>query len=141
MTLQRSKACTLELHKERFNLKDILSNLIQDYRSQIEKKDNNEQNLKILDEPGNDNVSINADKVRITQVISNLINNSLKFTKLGKISITSKKNYSHVIVSVKDTGIGIDPEIMPKLFSKFATKSFSGTGLGLFISKVYCRSA
>ena len=126
---------TLELHKERFNLKDILSNLIQDYRSQIEKKDNNEQNLKILYEPGNDNVSINADKVRITQVISNLINNSVKFTKLGKISITSKKNYSHVIVSVKDTGIGIDPEIMPKLFSKFATKSFSGTGLGLFISK------
>ena len=126
---------TLELHRERFNLKDILSNLIQDYRSQIEKKDNNEQNLKILYEPGNDNVSINADKVRITQVISNLINNSLKFTKLGKISITSKKNYSHVIVSVKDTGIGIDPEIMPKLFSKFATKSFSGTGLGLFISK------
>ena len=126
---------TLELHKERFNLKDILSNLIQDYRSQIEKKDNNEQNLKILYEPGNDNVFINADKVRITQVISNLINNSLKFTKLGKVSITSKKNYSHVIVSVKDTGIGIDPEIMPKLFSKFATKSFSGTGLGLFISK------
>ena len=126
---------TLELHRERFNLKDILSNLIQDYRSQIEKKDNNEQNLKILYEPGNDNVSINADKVRITQVISNLINNSVKFTKLGKISITSKKNYSHVIVSVKDTGIGIDPEIMPKLFSKFATKSFSGTGLGLFISK------
>ena len=126
---------TLELHRERFNLKDILSNLIQDYRSQIEKKDNNEQNLKILYEPGNDNVSINADKVRITQVISNLINNSVKFTKLGKVSITSKKNYSHVIVSVKDTGIGIDPEIMPKLFSKFATKSFSGTGLGLFISK------
>jgi signal transduction histidine kinase len=126
---------TLELHKERFNLKDILSNLIQDYRSQIEKKDNNEQNLKILYEPGNDNVFINADKIRITQVISNLINNSLKFTKLGKISITSKNNYSHVIVSVKDTGIGIDPEIMPKLFSKFATKSFSGTGLGLFISK------
>jgi signal transduction histidine kinase len=126
---------TLELHKERFNLKDILSNLIQDYRSQIEKKDNNEQNLKILYEPGNDNVFINADKIRITQVISNLINNSLKFTKLGKISITSKNNYSYVIVSVKDTGIGIDPEIMPKLFSKFATKSFSGTGLGLFISK------
>jgi signal transduction histidine kinase len=126
---------TLELHKERFNLKDILSNLIQDYRSQIEKKDNNEQNLKILYEPGNDNVFINADKVRITQVISNLINNSLKFTELGKISITSKKNYSYVIVSVKDTGIGIDPEIIPKLFSKFATKSFSGTGLGLFISK------
>ena len=40
-----------------------------------------------------------------------------------------------VIVSVKDTGTGIDPQIIPKLFSKFATKSFDGTGLGLFISK------
>jgi signal transduction histidine kinase len=126
---------TLELHKERFNLKDILSNLIQDYRSQIEKKDNNKQNLKILYEPSNDDISVHADKVRIAQVISNLINNSLKFTKLGKISITSKKNDSHAIVSVKDTGTGIDPEVMHKLFSKFATKSFSGTGLGLFISK------
>jgi signal transduction histidine kinase len=109
--------------------------MIQDYRSQIEKKDNNEQNLKILYEPSNDDMSVHADKVRIAQVISNLINNSLKFTKLGKISITSKKNDSHAIVSIQDTGTGIDPEIRPKLFSKFATKSFSGTGLGLFISK------
>jgi signal transduction histidine kinase len=126
---------TLELNKERFNLKDILSNLIQDYRGQIEKKDNNEQNLKIIYEPKDDTIFVHADKARITQVISNLVNNSLKFTKLGKIAITSKKNDSHAIVSVKDTGVGIDPEIMPKLFSKFATKSPSGTGLGLFISK------
>jgi signal transduction histidine kinase len=109
--------------------------LIQDYRSQIEKKDNNEQNLKIQYELSNYDMSVHADKVRIAQVICNLINNSLKFTKLGKISITSKKNDSHAIVSIQDTGTGIDPEIMPKLFSKFATKSFSGTGLGLFISK------
>jgi signal transduction histidine kinase len=126
---------TLELNKERFNLKDILSNLVQDYRGQIEKKDNNEQNLTIIYEPKDDTILVHADKARITQVISNIVNNSLKFTKLGKISITSKKNDSHAIVSVKDTGIGIDPEIMPKLFSKFATKSPSGTGLGLFISK------
>jgi signal transduction histidine kinase len=78
---------------------------------------------------------VHADKERITQVISNLITNSLKFTKSGKISVTSEKNDNHAMVSVKDTGIGIDPEIIPRLFSKFATKSFSGTGLGLFISK------
>ena len=138
LDVTRIESRTLELQKERFNLNDILSNLIQDYGSQIERKDNNnnnEQNLKILYEPNDDNIFVHADKARITQVISNLISNSLKFTRLGKISINSKKNDSHAIVNVKDTGIGIDPEIMPKLFSKFATKSFSGTGLGLFISK------
>jgi signal transduction histidine kinase len=72
---------------------------------------------------------------RITQVISNLINNSLKFTKSGKISVTSEKKDGDAIVSVKDTGTGIEPEIMPKLFSKFASKSYQGTGLGLFICK------
>ena len=114
----------------------MLSNLIQDYRSQIERKNNNnEQDLKIVYESKDDTIFVNADMERITQVISNLINNSLKFTKSGKISITSEKNDNHAMVSVKDTGIGIDPEIMPNLFSKFATKSFSGTGSGLFISK------
>jgi signal transduction histidine kinase len=109
--------------------------LIQDYRSQIERKNNSKQDLKILYESKDDMIFVHADKARIAQVICNLINNSLKFTKSGKISITSKKNDSHAIVSVEDTGTGIDPEITPKLFSKFATKSFSGTGLGLFISK------
>ena len=47
----------------------------------------------------------------------------------------TKEEKVQVIVSVKDTGTGIDPQIIPKLFSKFATKSFDGTGLGLFISK------
>jgi signal transduction histidine kinase len=135
LDVTRIESRTLELKKERFNLKDILSNLIQDYGSQIERKSNNEQNLKILYEPNEDIIFVYADKARITQVISNLIDNSLKFTKLGKISISSKKDDSYAIVSVKDTGIGVDPQILPRLFSKFVTKSFSGTGLGLFISK------
>jgi signal transduction histidine kinase len=131
----RIESHTLELQKERFKLKDMLSNLIQDYRSQIERKNNNEQNLTILYEPKHDVIFVYADKARITEVISNLINNSLKFTKSGKISLTSEKKDGHAIVSIKDTGTGINPEILPRLFSKFATKSFSGTGLGLFISK------
>jgi signal transduction histidine kinase len=135
LDVTRIESHTLELQKERFNLKDTLSNLIQDYRSQIERKNNSKQDLKILYEPKDDIIFVHADKARIIQVICNLINNSLKFTKSGKISINSKKNDSHATVSVEDTGTGIDPEITPKLFSKFATKSFSGTGLGLFISK------
>jgi signal transduction histidine kinase len=73
----------------------------------------------------------------MTQVMSNLLHNAIKFTKEGggSISINTEKEDNHILVSVKDTGTGIDPEILPQLFSKFVTKSFQGTGLGLFISK------
>jgi signal transduction histidine kinase len=85
-----------------------------------------------------------GDKNRIGQVMSNLIGNSIKFTnqKEGTISINIRKGKkidndkdSSVVVEIKDTGVGIDPEIFPKLFTKFATKSFQGTGLGLYICK------
>ena len=91
---------------------------------------------------------VEADKRRIAQVISNLLNNATKFTEEGTITITThvikRKNIDRIrggeevaelFVAVKDTGTGIDPELMPRLFTKFATKSYQGTGLGLFISK------
>ena len=85
------------------------------------------------------NIIVNADKNRLNQVISNLISNSIKFTQgeWGTISIstTREENSKAITISVKDTGKGIDPEIIPRLFTKFATKSDTGTGLGLFISK------
>jgi two-component system sensor histidine kinase VicK len=93
--------------------------------------------VSILFEPKQD-VFVEADKVRINEVISNLIKNAIQFTKEGIITIAAeeeKMNYNEIQVSVKDTGKGIDPEIMPRLFTKFATKSVTGTGLGLFISK------
>ena len=87
-------------------------------------------------------IFVEADKGRISQVIHNLLDNAIKFTNVGTISINAQikkgdKNDDHLIVSVKDTGSGIDPEIMPRLFAKFATKSNTGTGLGLglYISK------
>jgi signal transduction histidine kinase len=85
-----------------------------------------------------------GDKNRIGQVISNLIGNSIKFInqKEGIISISIRKGKKSgndkdtvVVVEIKDSGIGIDSEIFPKLFTKFATKSFQGTGLGLYICK------
>jgi signal transduction histidine kinase len=94
----------------------------------------------ILFDPKQD-VLVEADKVRIYEVISNLLKNATQFTKEGTITIAAeeeeeeKMNYKEAIVSVKDTGTGIDPEILPRLFTKFATKSVTGTGLGLFISK------
>ena len=69
------------------------------------------------------------------QVLSNLLSNALKFTKEGTIAITTDKRYNEVIVKVRDSGSGIDSEIFPRLFEKFASKSEKGTGLGFFISK------
>ena len=88
-------------------------------------------------ESSKDIILVNADKGRLNQVFSNLLDNALKFTKEGNIIIAAKKQKDdEVIVSIKDSGTGIDPEILPRLFTKFATtKSESGTGLGLYISK------
>ncbi|HEY0580200.1 MAG TPA: HAMP domain-containing sensor histidine kinase, partial [Candidatus Nitrosocosmicus sp.] len=84
-------------------------------------------------------LSIFADKNRINQVISNLLSNAIKFTNRGTIDIIIEKQDSenNVFINIKDTGFGIDSSILPKLFSKFATKSKEGggTGLGLYISK------
>jgi signal transduction histidine kinase len=105
-----------------------------DYRSLL--IDNEDKiNLNIVYEPKS--VILNADKERIVQVISNLVSNAIKFTtkEKGTIHVSADKKDSQVIVSVKDTGQGIDSEMLPRLFTKFATKSNMGTGLGLFISK------
>jgi signal transduction histidine kinase len=98
--------------------------------------------LELLYEQQNINrpILIEADKGRINQVLSNLLNNALKFTDEGQITISvyensDNENKKEVVVKVVDTGSGIDNEIYPKIFSKFATKSHQGTGLGLFISK------
>jgi signal transduction histidine kinase len=139
LDVTRIESHTLKLNKETFNLNDLISHIIEDYRNQI---DNVHIQLmhnsdKTSDYNENNYLVVEADRSRLTQVISNLLSNSIKFTNSkGSISVRSEKKDSHVIVSVKDTGTGIDPEIMPKLFTKFATKSqTSGTGLGLFISK------
>jgi len=140
LDVTRIESHTLKLNKERFNLNDLISHIIEDYRNQIDNVHiqfmHNSDKTSDYNE-NNNLVVVEADKSRLTQVISNLLSNSIKFTNSeGSISVSSEKKDSLVIVSVKDTGTGIDPEIMPKLFTKFATKSqTSGTGLGLFISK------
>src|SRR5215217_235716 len=128
----RIESQSLKLNKERFNLNELISNAVQDYRNQIEKGN---RGIKLLYSPSKQDIVVEADRSRLTQVISNLLNNAVKFTTEGTISISTEKKDNQVIVSVKDTGSGIDPEILPRLFSKFSAKSFEGTGLGLFISK------
>jgi signal transduction histidine kinase len=143
LDVTRIESQTLKLSKEKFNLTRLISSIVEDFRNDIQKKGSN---VKLLYE-SEDSLIVEADKERITQVISNLLTNAIKFTKEGRISINGLKKRSEVgedcgqeeevvVISVKDTGAGIDPEILPRLFTKFATKSdIGGTGLGLFISK------
>jgi signal transduction histidine kinase len=129
------EAKIFKLDKERLNLADVLLNAVDDQIITIA-QDLGKNNIKLRYEPSEDNILIHADRIRLTQVISNLLSNAVKFTKKGTISITIKKENDKAIVGIQDTGLGIDAEIMSRLFSKFATKSDTGgTGLGLFISK------
>jgi two-component system, OmpR family, sensor histidine kinase VicK len=152
---------SLILNKQQFNLNDMITSAINDI---IVKKDFNSENVKILYEPinnnnqdnNNDNIFVQADRSRLTQVISNLLSNAVKFTKKGTIRVTTQIKEEEeeeqddqnddraddnddggkvVVISIKDTGSGISPEMFPRLFSKFASNSFEGTGLGLFIAK------
>ena len=92
-------------------------------------------------EKHDDLISVEADRERITQVLYNLLDNAIKFSKEGTISVRIERKRNNedakdvIVIGIKDTGSGIHAEIMPKLFSKFASKSVSGTGLGLYISK------
>jgi len=130
LDVTRIESKSLKLHKERVNLKDVIcSNLVD-----IKKYDNEGSQFPELRYTPK-NVFIKADRGRLSQVITNLLSNAIKFTENGLISIDTSESDKEVIFSIRDTGSGIDPEIYPKLFSKFITKSDRGTGLGLFISK------
>ena len=123
---------SLELNLGFHDLNDIIINVINDLV--LDKKFTNKKGVKLMYEP--ETIYVNVDKVRLTQVISNLLNNAIKNTSEGSITVEAQNSNGKAVVSVRDTGNGIDPELYPKLFSKFATKSpTGGTGLGLFISK------
>ncbi|HEX5978507.1 MAG TPA: HAMP domain-containing sensor histidine kinase, partial [Nitrososphaeraceae archaeon] len=130
---------SLRIEMEEFNLKDVIVNCINDVILDKHLTNNEKDKPKILYEPND--VLLKADKNRISQVVSNLVSNAIKFSSGGAISVQTsvygndKNNNNEIVVSIKDNGQGIDPEILPRLFSKFATKSYSGTGLGLFICK------
>jgi two-component system, OmpR family, sensor histidine kinase VicK len=140
LDVTRIESNTLKLRKERFNLNNLILSVVEHYRKQIANS-----NVKVMYEPGDGITLVEADRQRMIQVISNLLDNALKFTQEGTVTVTTVERKddidgvgggeAEVVVSIKDTGTGIDPELMPRLFTKFATKSYQGTGLGLFISK------
>ena len=145
LNVARIESGSFFLKKERFDIGELISEIMNDIEEKIVE---NKKNIKLFFElyNGNNNnnkIIVEADKNRLCQVISNLLNNAIKFTDEGSITVIvgtkkiNNNNSNKVIVSIKDTGTGIDSEILPKLFTKFATKSSiaGGTGLGLFISK------
>jgi two-component system, OmpR family, sensor histidine kinase VicK len=133
---------TLQIKKERFNLYDLISNLISHYKSSIgEIEETKNINFSYITEE--QNLLIEGDKGLLSQVLDNLLSNAIKFIKRidesATITITTKReknnDNNNIIIIVKDNGTGIDKEILPRLFTKFTTKSEAGTGLGLYISK------
>jgi signal transduction histidine kinase len=124
---------SLKLNKSTFDIDEILSELVTEYSRHIENDQAKSKMVKILYEPIH--VKIFADRYRITQVISNIINNSIKFTEQGSISIEGATGNNELTIKITDTGKGIDKEIVNRLFDKFVSRSEQGTGLGLFISK------
>jgi signal transduction histidine kinase len=136
LDVSKIKDNKLKLYIEEFVLNDIIMNAIDDVL--ISAADNKRVTVcnktKILYNP-REPIYIKADKDRISQVIYNLLNNAFKFTEGGTIIIDVQNSTDSVVVLVKDTGIGIAPEIQPKLYNKFVTDSCQGMGLGLYISK------
>jgi two-component system, OmpR family, sensor histidine kinase VicK len=169
LDIARIESSTFRLNKKSFNLNATISNIVEDYvkrqkqrkarditqlNSNINGGNNNNKDNKNKDtktmqpklvfqskvKEGED-IVIEADEGRLTQVIDNIVDNAFKFTdSYGSVRVSLEKKQEeqgqqHAIITIKDTGKGIDPEILPRLFSKFTTKSHKGTGLGLYISK------
>jgi two-component system, OmpR family, sensor histidine kinase VicK len=136
LDVTRIEGKTLKLNKQNFVLVEIIREMVEDYTTHIR---NSNRNIIITFSSSKEleSTHILADQNRIKQVISNLIDNAIKFTEEGTITVTTENEVRHdnITVRVKDAGRGIDPEIAPKLFTKFATKSEKGTGLGLYICK------
>lgn len=143
LDIARIESKSLKLDKTQFNLNEIIEDVIDEYRATVQENEGKRTVTFILRGSKRD-IFVQADKHRITQVITNLLSNAVKFTMNDNsssitVSVESKHNGgnddNYALVKIKDTGDGIDPTIMPRLFTKFSTKSSHGTGLGLFICK------
>jgi signal transduction histidine kinase len=125
----------LRLNRQVVPVREIIAPIVQDFESQLV-----ERRVRLaLDVP--DDIFVEGDKERLHQVVANLLSNAIKFTEDGEVTITAgnkelpAKAGEYVFVEVHDTGTGIDQEVFPKLFTRFTTKSETGMGLGLYISK------
>ena len=143
----RIESHRLTLRKVRFELNDLLFSIVQNYYKEGTNSASSGKDVSVLYEPPNENIVVEADKERISQVVRNIIGNALEFTSEGTVSVTLRKERQQenegrqiAVVTVTDSGCGIDPTIVPRIFEKFVTRSDKGTGLGLFVSKSIIRA-
>jgi signal transduction histidine kinase len=136
LDVSKIESGALTLNIQTIDLDEAISSVIIDYRNNltdaIRAENDKKEKVKIRYE--SKKLMVKGDRERIQQVMSNLMNNALRFTKEGAITVKSQAIDGLAQISVKDTGSGIDPEVIPRLFQKFVTKSARGTGLGLYIS-------
>jgi len=136
LDFQKLEAGRMEFDLESNNINDSVKEAYNIMFSLAQQK-----GLEFVIEPGDGLPLISYDKDRIIQVLMNLINNAVKFTEEGSITISTYLRNNNIEVAVKDTGCGIEPESMPLLFHSFEQlakdrkKKIGGTGLGLSISK------
>ena len=145
LDIEKIESRNLKLEKTTFDMNEKINNVIRDLipKKNLNYNTKDQQNVKFIFQPTKEPIMVFADKQRIYQVISNLVKNAFKFIPLndGKIEIILEKiregnEKEFVSVKIRDNGIGIDSQILPRLFQKFTTKPESGgTGLGLYISK------
>lgn len=142
LNVSRIELGTMKYSFEILDLKDMTMNVMAELKPNIEKSG---LKFNFSTDPSNQNerFMVHADKDKLKQVIANIVDNSMKYTPKGSVDIliTKKSKDRKVVLSVKDTGVGIAPEVMPKLFAKFVRaynankQNIYGTGLGLFIAK------
>ncbi|MGI0026081.1 MAG: sensor histidine kinase, partial [Nitrososphaera sp.] len=136
LEVSRIESNSLRLIKEPIDLKLKIETIVHDMQSYLPA----ERNIKLRIEnrlvPATEPVLVSADSERMFEVVSNLLSNAIKFTAIGEIvTVLENGEENSVVVSIKDSGKGIAQDIEPRLFTKFATNSATGTGLGLFIAK------
>jgi signal transduction histidine kinase len=132
LDVTRIESQSLNLVPEKFDMGELMTTLVDDYRRRLLNGDGVELEYLQKEVP----LPVEGDRERLSQVITNLLDNALRFTKKGKVSVTAEKDPDGgVRVLVSDTGVGIDVDMLPRLFTKFASKGERGTGLGLFISR------
>ena len=137
----------LILKKETLDITNLVFSIMDEYREQLKKMALTKKIEFYLDVPKERDILIYADKERMVQVISNLLDNAIKsIEEEGSIHLEIKikrdgdnmkgvNDGDQAIISIRDTGTSIPEEILPILFTKFTAKSISGAGLGLYISK------
>jgi signal transduction histidine kinase len=133
---------TLRLIKEKFDLNKLIGDVVIDTSRSMP---NSKRDIQIVFEPNRDEeLIVEADQTKLYEVLTNLIQNAIRFTLEGKIVISTERSNDdggagNIVIKIKDTGSGIAQDILPRLFQKFISASSSytvgGTGLGLYISK------